>query len=161
MVATRILFVGVGNKFRQDDGAGAYIVEQLSKKCLGSDAHFAHSNGEGAGLMTLWEGFEQVVLFDALMANGQPGRVVHLSASNQHIPSDMFKYSSHAFSLAEAIELSKVLNRLPRQVEIIGIEGRSFDFGEGLSDEVQLACATVVSCFESLSHIANGFFSIP
>ena len=143
----KVLIIGIGNKFREDDGAGIYIVEQLAQKINLPDIYFAQSSGEGTEIMSLWEDFNNVCLFDALMKNDQPGRIVHFTAKDCKIPSDLFKYSSHAFSLAEAVELARVLNKLPKQVEIFGIEGKRFGFGEGLSEEVQQACTELVTVF--------------
>ncbi len=153
----KILCVGVGNTFRCDDGAGIYIVRKLKKEFSKLSpklspqqcAHisFLESSGEGSGPMDSWRGFDHVVLFDAVMKQGTPGTVIHLLAQNEKFPSDFFKYSSHAFSLAEAVELARVLDVLPEKVEVYGVEGQTFGYGEVLSSEVLQGCDEIVQRF--------------
>ena len=55
--------------------------------------------------------------------------------------------STHALGLAEAIEIARSLGRLPTRVRVVGIEGARFDFGRGLSPEVEDA---VEECTRSI-----------
>ena len=41
--------------------------------------------------------------------------------------------STHAIGVADAIELGRVLGRLPRRVVVYGVTGACFDAGRGLS----------------------------
>lgn len=141
-----LAFIAIGNAFRRDDGVGTTIVSEL-KNTIGDDhtgISFLECSGDGAGLMELWKGFQQVFLFDAVMSDQSPGTVHRLDANKNVMPSDFFKYSSHAFSLAEAVEMARVLDRLPDQLIVYGIEGTDFDHGEGLSEAVQAAVNVVV-----------------
>lgn len=139
------LVIGIGNTFRRDDGAGVYVLEALKQRLADrSDLRFAQASGEGSRLMEIWRGCDCVVLLDAVMRQGQPGRIFHLRACDQSIPSDFFKYSSHAFSVAEAIELSRVLDTMPKMIEIFGIEGDDFGYGDTLSETVASACNDLV-----------------
>ena len=61
-------------------------------------------------------------------------------AGNSPIPSDFFNYSTHAFSVAEAVELARALNKLPTRLLIYGIEGVDFSAGIGLTEAVQSLC---------------------
>jgi hydrogenase maturation protease len=49
------------------------------------------------------------------------------------------------FSIAEAIETSRALSKLPEKVTVYGIEGKSYEFGSTISDEVNDAIEKVVS----------------
>lgn len=148
----KTLCIGVGNDFRRDDGVGAFIVGALKK--VSTDRHdlcFSLSSGEGAELVESWTGYDRVILFDAVRQQGQPGRIYRMLVDRESIPSDFFRYSSHAFSVAEAIELARVLDRLPASMEIIGIEGADFGTGQGLTDAVKY------SCFEVIEEISSRF----
>ena len=139
------LFIGIGNGFRQDDGAGIYILRQLEQLLNRvATCFFAQSSGEGTGLMELWQGYDHVILFDAIMKQGRPGRTYYFLAEDNTFPSDFFNYSSHAFSLAEAVELARTLNKLPRRLMVYGVEGKDFNFGEELSREVIAGCNKIV-----------------
>jgi hydrogenase maturation protease len=66
-----------------------------------------------------------------------------IDAHTQSIPSQFFHYSSHAFGVAEAIELARSLNQLPDKLVLYGVEGKIFATGIGLSEAVQQAAETV------------------
>lgn len=137
------LLIAIGNRFRRDDGVGPAVVDQLAGVLpAGVDTHFA--SGEGASLMDAWQGYRRVYLFDAVMSRKAPGAVHRLDASEQAIPQDFFKYSTHAFSLAEAVEMARALAMLPEKLVIFGVEGGDFGSGEGLSDAVAKAVPGVV-----------------
>lgn len=141
----KILFIGIGNGFRQDDGAGIYILRQLELLLNRvANCFFAQSSGEGTGLMDLWQGYDKVILFDAIMKQGRPGRTYYFLAKDNTFPSDFFHYSSHAFSLAEAVELARTLDKLPRRLMVYGVEGKKFGYGEELSREVMGGCNKIV-----------------
>ena len=133
----KLILIGVGNPLRGDDGAGPKIVQQLRLAVEQGSIQFAENHGDGTELMAAWEGFEIVYIFDAVMNRGKPGRIHRLDAGNQTISSDYFRYSSHAFSVAEAIELAKALGTLPPRVIIYGIEGSTFGHGERITAAVE------------------------
>lgn len=133
------LFLGVGNLHRADDGVGPYLAERLA-----ADPVFAakgitvqpHS-GEGASLMHLWEGADKVVIVDAMKSGLALGEVRRFDAVQETLHHGVFRYSSHLFSLAEAVEMSRVLGTLPKEMIIYGIEGEEFTFGADRSPEIE------------------------
>ena len=62
----------------------------------------------------------------------------------QTIPTKFFHYSTHAFGIAEAIELARALKQLPQDLIVYGIEGKCFEAGIGLSREVEKAVEEVM-----------------
>lgn len=156
----KTLFIGIGNGFRQDDGAGVYIMRQLEQLLNGAgNCFFAQSSGEGTGLMELWQNYDNVILFDAIMKQGRPGRTYYFLAEKNSFPADFFHYSSHAFSLAEAVELARTLDKLPRQLMVYGVEGKDFYFGEELSHEVLAGCNKIIK--EVASQYAQSTCQLP
>lgn len=147
----KTILIGVGNTFRGDDGVGVYIARKLRDRLRDIQVAADHvidvteSSGEGAGLMSSWEGYDRVYLFDAVMSRGSAGLIHRLHASEQQIPSDFFKYSSHAFSLAESVELARVLNRLPHELIVYGVEAQVCGYGETLTPAVQTGGDEVVA----------------
>ena len=71
------VFIGVGNAMRSDDGVGIAIVRELTK-IHNLNADSVEGSGEGTELINAWEGYEQVYLFDAVMNQGQSGRIHRL-----------------------------------------------------------------------------------
>jgi len=133
-----VRLIALGNELRRDDGVGPALVDLLRKK-LPPETEIVAFNGDGAALMEVWQGAPRVVVIDAVRSGAPPGTIHRLDAVSQTIPSDFFHYSTHAFSLAEAVELARRLGRLPDELLIFGIEGSDFGAGQGLSEPVELA----------------------
>jgi hydrogenase maturation protease len=93
-------------------------------------------------------GAESAVVVDAVASGAEPGTLHRFDASAEPIPARVFRSSTHAFGVGEAIELARALGKLPRRVVVYGIEGASFAAGEGLSpavaEAVELAVAAVL-----------------
>ncbi len=143
------LLIGIGNPFRRDDGVGIQIAEKVRALQLeGVEVHTL--SGEGTALMESWLEAEQVVIVDAVRSKATPGKIHEIDASMVRVPSEFFHYSSHAFGVAEAIELSRILNQLPPRVNVIGIEGNDFSEGIGFSPEVEIAAEQALVKIKSL-----------
>ena len=137
------LIIGVGNEFRGDDGVGIVIARRLRAE---APAHVTilEASGEGAALMETWKGAPRVILIDATRSGSPPGTIHRLDAHAGPLPSQFFHYSTHAFSVAEAVEMARALGQLPPQLIVYGIEGKIYTAGEGLSPEVVKAADSVI-----------------
>jgi hydrogenase maturation protease len=132
------VIIGVGNEYRSDDAVGLVVARRL-RELLADSATVLELNGDGVALMETWRGAETVIIIDAMRSGARPGTIHRFDANSQSIPKSSFRCSTHAFSVAEAIDLSRVLDDLPQRLVIYGIEGKNFDAGLGLSVEVENA----------------------
>ena len=98
-------------------------------------------SGEGVELMQEWEGYDLIFLADASRSSGSAGRVTRIDSSSTPLQQDYFNYSSHNFSLAEAVELSRQLGTLPKRLIVYAIEGKNFSHGVEITDEVEFSCS--------------------
>ena len=155
----RILIAGIGNSFRSDDKAGLLVCDLVSDALTGTPFNalidIKRLSGEGAELMDEWQGYDAVYIADASQIFGNPGKVTRIDASTTPLQQDYFHYSSHNFSLAEAVELARHLDRLPPKLIVFAIEGLNFGFGVELSYEVQVSCMNVAR------NILNEIFYVP
>ncbi len=136
------MVIGVGNDWRRDDAAGLAVVRMLRERpCPG--LRLVELHGEPAALLDRWEGEERVVLVDAVSSGAPPGTIHRLDATTCALAGELHRSSSHHLSVAEAVELGRVLDRLPAALELIGIEGSSFEAGRGLAPQVELAAEQV------------------
>lgn len=132
------LILGVGNLYRRDDAVGVIVAQRLEKKVASNIAVLSLS-GEGAALMDAWQKAKDVIVIDAVSSGAKPGTLFRFDAHAQSLPKQFFHYSTHAFSVVEAVELARALRQLPPCLILYGIEGKNFDSGVGLSPEVELA----------------------
>lgn len=127
-----ILVIGIGNEFRKDDRAGLVVARRIAAKKIRDVAVMEHS-GEGASLMEAWKRAQAVILIDAVSSGAPAGTIHHFEAHHENIPVNFFNYSTHAFSIAEAVELSRALGKLPEVMHVYGIEGEDFSYGNDVS----------------------------
>ena len=138
----QILIIGLGNDYRGDDAVGRVLARKL-QSIAGDNVRVLEESGEGAALMESWKGGDFVILIDAVHSGGAAGTVHRFDTVTQPVPGSFFHYSTHAFSVAEAVELARALNQLPPRLIVFGIEGKNFDSRVGLSPEVKVAAEEV------------------
>jgi hydrogenase maturation protease len=142
-MASRII-IGVGNSDRGDDAAGleaAHLLQGL----VPADVRVISYSGEITALIEQWEGATHLILIDAALSGSDPGSVRCLDVSHESRPLQFSgRFSSHGIGIAEVIEMARVLNRLPPNVRIFGIEAKNFAMGAPLSPQVQGAVHQVV-----------------
>jgi hydrogenase maturation protease len=96
-----------------------------------------------ARLIEAWKGANTTIIIDAMCSGTEPGTIRRFDARAEHIPRGLLRYSTHSFGVADAIELARALDALPRVI-IYGIEGRRFEAGAGLSAEAEKAVGHAV-----------------
>jgi len=138
-----IRFIGAGNSFRRDDGVGIFIVRHPLLNHL-PGVRIVETSGEPTGLMDFWKAAGAVYLFDAVISGNTPGRIYRFNPVRNPLPRDLFRLSTHRMSLVDAIELSRVLNQLPDELIVFGIEGKEMGSGQGLSRETERAALEVI-----------------
>ena len=134
------LVIGLGNSWRSDDGAGPAVARGLRDEVR---ARVRVYEGEPVGLIEEWTGADAVIVVDAVAAGAAPGTIHRLDAISQPIAAELSQGSTHAFGLADTIALARELDRLPRHLEVLGIEGERFTAGNQLSPTVLAAVAAV------------------
>lgn len=139
----KTVIIGIGNEFRNDDAIGIITARKLKEKEL-PDVDVIENSGDGATLMDIWESYEKVIIIDAIKNNIEPGSIIRIDANEEKLPNGMASFSSHLFSVTEAIETSRVINKLPQKFAIYGIEGKNFEFGTGISREASNASDKIV-----------------
>ncbi len=153
-----ILVIGIGNPDRGDDGVGIWTVEQLRLRTPYGMQMVQHS-GEGTSLIELWRmnGTATVYIVDATYSGLPAGSIQYFEIHNKPLPACFSRNTStHAFGLAEAIELARSLDCIPRKLVIYGIEGQSFEFGASISAEVEASALRVIErLLDDIGNIAE------
>ncbi|HEY3413775.1 MAG TPA: hydrogenase maturation protease [Armatimonadota bacterium] len=146
------LVVGIGNAWRGDDAAGLMVADLVDADT--ADVAAVRHEGDGAALLDLWAGYEMVVLVDAIVSGAPPGTIRRFR-DRHSLPRPWFGGGSHLINVTEAVDLARTLGRLPPQLLVIGIEGRSFQPGDPMSAEVEASVRRVAD--DLATRIADGF----
>ena len=128
----RVRFIGVGNACRGDDAVGLVVARRLQENPL-DGVTIVPTDGEGTALLALWEDTDAVVLVDAVRTGARPGTLHRFAVGTQPLRAMFSRVSTHAFGVAEAIELARALGQLPPALVVYGVEGATFEMGGGLS----------------------------
>lgn len=139
------LMIGIGHRYRGDDAFGPMLASHMATLNI-SGLHCMEHDGEAAGLIECWQGYDRVILVDAVSSGAPAGTLFKFDLSRMPLPASLKLYSTHAFGVAEAVELARVLDQLPRHIKFVGVEGEAFAPGTQLS-------AQLTTAFESLAQL--------
>ena len=143
MNAARLVVIGVGNRDRGDDAVGPIVCDLIAERGLPGVETLVFE-GSVLDLPLRWSATDRVVIVDAAEPARDPGRVTELDVLAERLLAPP-SLSTHTIDVGAAIELARVLDRLPAALSIIGIEGAAFEFGAPLSPAVRHAAERVVT----------------
>jgi hydrogenase maturation protease len=103
--------------------------------------------------MSLWTGFDDVVVVDACRGAGPPGSLHRIDPDDAERVEALQHASTHSLGVAAAIGLARALGTLPGRLVIYAIEARHSSGREGLSPEVDRAVDEVVALVMQGSHV--------
>jgi hydrogenase maturation protease len=137
--------IGVGNRWRHDDGAGIEVARRLAAEPSEGVRVVIHDRGDVSSLADDWRTGEAAVVVDAASSGGGAGVIHRFDSTVSPLPAHASRTSSHAFGVAEAVELARAIDRMPRSLVVYAIEGSCFDVGVGLTPEVERAVERLVA----------------
>lgn len=135
------------------------VAERLLDLGIESEIH----TGEAWEMVDEWSGVGEVIVVDAVVT-GAPVGTVHLWYGWQAAVPRNLPVSTHGFCVADAIELARAIGRLPRRLQVYGIEGRQFGLGKEVSPEVEHAVEIVaekIAAEAGISRACSGCPSTP
>jgi hydrogenase maturation protease len=133
--------IGIGNPLRGDDAAGLLVARRV-RELAGADVEVRELEGEPSRLIDAWQGAVTAVVADAARSGAAPGTVMRFDATEGPLPPSVSATSTHALGLGDAIELARVLGRLPSRLIVYAIEGARFGAGDALTPAVAAAVET-------------------
>jgi hydrogenase maturation protease len=139
-----LALIGVGNRFRGDDGAGLEVASRL-RATQPPGCRILEEEGEPGSLIEDWALVREALVVDAVSTGAEPGTLHRFDATAEPLPVEMFRSSTHALGIADAVELARELERLPPRLAVYGIEGESFETGEGLTPAVEATVDKLVA----------------
>jgi hydrogenase maturation protease len=148
-----MLIIGLGNPDRGDDAAGILVACRLAEWGIEAIQH----RGGTLDLIEIWGTADQAVIVDAVSSGAAPGTLHIWEARIAELRNNGLRSSTHAFDLADAIELARVLDRLPKKLMIYGIEAAQFVVGTPPSSQVLAGVERAVEHISSLLRYSCSF----
>lgn len=137
LVPQPVLVLGIGNTVMGDDGAGVRAVERLAKLPLPAHVRLQVAPLPGWDLPNWLEGWDAVILVDAVKMNQPPGAWKRLPLEEVRLLMEGGTLSLHQPGLAAGLALAQALDRLPKKLTLYGIEPAEVAPGSDLSRAVQ------------------------
>lgn len=100
--------------------------------------------GDAVALLDAWAGAAHAIVVDAATSGAPPGTIHRFDAAARPLPARALRSSTHAFGVADAVELARALGRLPDRLELYAIEGDDFSLGMAVSAPVARAVEALV-----------------
>ena len=126
-----VLVLAIGNPDRGDDGFGPAVAQRLRRR-VHPTVRILERSGDALALIEDWDGIPSVVI-DAMAPISEPGQVHRFDLTDSPLPIGFAPSSSHAFGVAETVELARSLGRLPQYLVAYLVEGEQFGTGAPLS----------------------------
>ncbi len=149
-VSGRVLVAGIGNLLLGDDGFGPEVVRRLAEASdLPDEVRVVDYGIRGMHLAyDLLDGYDELVLVDALPGGGEPGRITVLEIGEGDVGSGAF--DPHGMDpVAVLAGLRRLGGTLPRTY-VVGCRPVDLEEGIGLSDPVADAVPRAVATVLSL-----------
>lgn len=140
----REAIIGIGNVDRGDDAIGRVVARRLRARQLPSVDVF-EDDGDAANLLSFFESAETVYVVDAAVSGAEPGIIRRFDVTTAPLPQTISMLSTHGVGLAAAVELARVLKRLPRRCIVYTVEAKECTMGASLTPAVEAAVAEVIA----------------
>jgi hydrogenase maturation protease len=133
--------IGLGNRFRGDDGVGVVAAAELNRLAL-PGVRVVTDIAEPMSLLEAWSGAGLAVLIDAAVATAPtPGHVRRCGLSDVATCDGL---SSHSIDVGRTHELGKALGRVPGELVLFAVEIADAGHGTELTPPVARAVPEVV-----------------
>jgi hydrogenase maturation protease len=116
----KVLILGIGNTLRADDGLGVYIVQHMQEAgvILPEGVELLDGGTAGFDLLGLIDGYDKIVIVDALKADDKPGSIYRFTP--EHAVERRAQYSLHEVGIMEVIRTLRITGNDP-EIEFVGI----------------------------------------
>ena len=141
MTAAPVLVLCLGNALRRDDAVALRVADALERAPPPEGAAVRRSAASGLYLLDEMEGFDRVVVVDAVRTGAHPpGAVLSFPLEDLHAPEGP---SPHSIGLPSALARARAAGApVPSRIHVVAVEVVDMaTVGEGLTPEVAAAVA--------------------
>jgi hydrogenase maturation protease len=133
---TTTLVLGLGNIIMADDGVGPRLIDYLLQQGQLPDGVALLDGGTlGLDLLPRLEGVQQLIIVDAVETGKTPGTLVRLSGEEVALALDT-KLSPHQTGLKDLLAVARLLDHLPDEIVLLGVQPASIEMAAELSPQV-------------------------
>ncbi len=140
-----MLVLGLGNVLCGDDGLGVAAVARLAERYeIAPQVCVADGGTLGLALLGLFDGVDEVLLVDAILADAPAGTLVALDGADV-APAARTRLSVHQVGVADLLDALDLLGRRPRRLSLVGLVPERIELGMERSPTVERALPALVA----------------
>ena len=139
---TPIALIGVGNRYRRDDGVGPRVVAEIDRQHL-PGVTCTVAGGEPTELIEAWRGAQLAIVVDAVVCDPSTPGWIHRTSGESWRHSSAA--STHGLGVPEALRLAAALHQTPGRLVIFAVQAADVSLGVGLSPAVAAAVPALTS----------------
>ena len=139
-----ITIFGVGNRLLGDEGIGPSVIDNLSRMHLPPYVDIVDCGCDLLGSMSYQSEPQKIIIVDAIRAGGKPGEIYRFYYSKLATMQDKTG-SGHQIGTIDVLRLLKLVYPVlaNSEITVIGMEPKSLELGNNLSQEVKEKIADV------------------
>ncbi len=132
-----IAVFGIGNILLSDDGVGVHVINRLKNEYdFPQNVELIDGGTKGLDLLPLFENRDRVLIVDAANFKKEPGTIDTIEG--EKIPAFLSsKLSVHQIGLPDMLFAAKLMEIMPPEMCLVGIQPRSMETSIELSDPVK------------------------
>src|SRR5271157_3903224 len=135
---SRVLIAGIGNVLLGDDGVGPFAIKVLeSQYDFPDNVELADLGTPGLDLPVHLASADAVILVDSAKFGAEAGAIRLFRKQEILRNAPRARIDPHSPALMESIALVDLAGRMPRELLMIGVQGRRFEPGSRLSTPVR------------------------
>ncbi len=151
----KTVVLGLGNTLLGDDGVGIYALNALQSAWQGDDAvEFVDGGTLSFTLTSLLYDADNLIVIDAAQLSSLPGVVKVFTNDDMDTFVRTSKCSSvHEVSLAELLDMARLLDTLPARRALVGVQPEIVDWAdhptESVNNAIPLICREAQTLLEA------------
>lgn len=132
-----VLVLGLGNAIMADDGVGPRVVELLLHQGgLPDGVELLDGGTLGLDLLPRLEDVQRLIIIDAVETGQPPGSLVRLRGDEVPLALET-KLSPHQMGLKDLLAVARLMDQLPSEVVLIGVQPAVIEMDTELSPVVE------------------------
>ena len=139
-----VMVIGLGNRLLGDEGLGLHIIDKLSQIFMSSNVSIIDCGCDLFSVMPYLNKPQKIVIIDAIRAGGKPGEIYRFDYSKL---ATMKNETQSGHQIGTIVVLRLLKSAYPvladSEITVIGIEPKTLELGNNLSQEVKERIADV------------------
>ncbi|MEJ2053731.1 MAG: hydrogenase maturation protease [Calditrichaceae bacterium] len=136
--------ISLGNELRGDDSIGPVVVNELRIMDLPVPVTLIDAGADTFTVLEHLMADEPVLIIDCAKMGRKPGEPVKLRINSSNINTVEQSISLHGFGFGEVYRMAEQCGPVA-DCMLIGVEPKSIEFGQKLSDEVKQSLPSVIN----------------